>query len=105
MAPRFDQLKPLESSRRPLLELNEGQRMPTAGKKDEAGRAEAMMRPETVRRVDSSEPQDCYLSDLFALLSSVIASKPSERMRVCEGGSSVYAFSPKIIIIMCALLT
>lgn len=31
------------------------------------------------------EPADYYLSDLFAILSTVIASKPSEKIHVQEG--------------------
>ena len=31
------------------------------------------------------EPADYYLSDLFAILSTVIASKPSEKIQIQEG--------------------
>ena len=31
------------------------------------------------------EPADCYLSDMFAQLSAVVAAKPSERINILEG--------------------
>ncbi len=34
------------------------------------------------------EPTDCYLADLFAQLTTVIATKPSERQRIMQGQSS-----------------
>lgn len=81
MAPRFDTLKQAaDSSRKPLLELNSDgtqSRAPSAVKKDGDD-----ARNELGRKVESDTPADCYLSELFAQLASVISTKPVERPRL-----------------------
>lgn len=90
MAPRFDTLARSEAlSRRPLLEINRAdgnsrpQTAPTDMKKDDKYPADSEETDEG-RRKGSDEPADYYLSDLFAILSTVIASKPSEKIHVQE---------------------
>lgn len=90
MAPRFDTLARSEAlSRRPLLEINRAdgnsrpQTAPTDMKKDDRYPADSEETDEG-RRKGSDEPADYYLSDLFAILSTVIASKPSEKIHVQE---------------------
>lgn len=90
MAPRFDTLARSEAlSRRPLLEINRAdgnsrpQTAPTDIKKDDKYPADSEETDEG-RRKGSDEPADYYLSDLFAILSTVIASKPSEKIHVQE---------------------
>lgn len=90
MAPRFDTLARSEAlSRRPLLEINRAdgnsrpQTAPTDMKKDDKYPADSEDTDEG-RRKGSDEPADYYLSDLFAILSTVIASKPSEKIHVQE---------------------
>lgn len=90
MAPRFDTLARSEAlSRRPLLEINRAdgnsrpQTAPTDIKKDDKYPADSEDTDEG-RRKGSDEPADYYLSDLFAILSTVIASKPSEKIHVQE---------------------
>lgn len=90
MAPRFDTLARSEAlSRRPLLEINRAdgnsrpQTAPTDMKKDDKYPADSEETDEGCRK-GSDEPADYYLSDLFAILSTVIASKPSEKIHVQE---------------------
>lgn len=90
MAPRFDTLARSEAlSRRPLLEINRAdgnsrpQTAPTDMKKDDKYPADSEETDEGHRK-GSDEPADYYLSDLFAILSTVIASKPSEKIHVQE---------------------
>ncbi|XP_022292480.1 serine/threonine-protein kinase PLK1-like [Crassostrea virginica] len=90
MAPRFDTLARSEAlSRRPLLEINRAdgnsrpQTAPTDIKKDDKYPTESEETDEG-RRKGSDEPADYYLSDLFAILSTVIASKPSEKIQIQE---------------------
>ncbi|XP_048728781.1 serine/threonine-protein kinase PLK1-like [Ostrea edulis] len=90
MAPRFDTIARSEAlSRRPLLEINRAdgnsrpQTAPTDIKKDDKYPSELEQADEG-RRKGSDEPADYYLSDLFAALSTVIASKPSEKIHIQE---------------------
>lgn len=76
MAPRFDSLKQAEIFRKPLLELNDPARSRLgSGKPNDAAPSEF------VRRVDADEPADCYLSEMFAQLSAVVAAKPLEKQK------------------------
>ncbi|XP_062612626.1 serine/threonine-protein kinase PLK1-like [Saccostrea cucullata] len=91
MAPRFDTLARSEAlSRRPLLEINRAdgnsrpQTAPTDMKKDDKYPQESEQDADEGRRKGSDEPADYYLSDLFAVLSTVIASKPSEKIQIQE---------------------
>ncbi|KAK3101151.1 hypothetical protein FSP39_001346 [Pinctada imbricata] len=95
MAPRFDTMAKSEAlSRKPLLEINragtqDGNSRPQTAlpdvKKDDKYTPEgADTEVEEGRRKGSDEPADYYLSDLFAQLSSVIASKPSEKLHIQE---------------------
>ncbi|KAK6973775.1 serine/threonine-protein kinase PLK1 [Biomphalaria glabrata] len=97
MVPRFDGLIKqsldasdmvvLGMSRKPLLDVNEGQRPFTAEpmKRDErkndrgAGEPDLEGRAEAGRKTEE-EPRDYYLSDLCGQLSAVVASKPGERV-------------------------
>ncbi|XP_076471497.1 serine/threonine-protein kinase PLK1-like isoform X2 [Babylonia areolata] len=84
MAPRFDTLVAKTEAmmvRKPLLDVNSGDGLrplsaETKGMKEEGG--DAMSRPDGTRKAD--EPMDYWLSDLFAQLSAVVASKPAERL-------------------------
>lgn len=95
MAPRFDTLAKSESlHRKPLLEINgtektvastvesrlKDQKRPatTEGQESDRGSGDAS------QKRSSDEPQDFYLSDMYGQLSAVVASKPSERINICE---------------------
>ncbi|KAK2179522.1 hypothetical protein NP493_486g01010 [Ridgeia piscesae] len=87
MAPRFDMLKQADTSRKPLLELNEmtSSRMPSAVKKDQVDAKSDMAaaRPD-LKRADSSEPTDYYLSDIYSQLTTVNDARPSERPAISD---------------------
>ncbi|XP_013403756.1 serine/threonine-protein kinase PLK1 [Lingula anatina] len=79
MAPRFDQLSKLDA-RKPLVELNgtEGSNTRQLVKKESEGAS----RPESSDK--STEPSDCYLSDLFTQISAVLAANPADKVVIQE---------------------
>jgi len=92
MAPRFDQLKQLDLPRKPLVDINDGQGSRFAGnaavfvKDGEVSRVEEPMQEDSAaRRVDTVEqpqPADCYLSELYDILTQLVNAKPSERATI-----------------------
>lgn len=90
MAPRFDTLAKSESlHRKPLLEINgtESARASENRKKDGDKPPVLSSEQQELDREDkqkNEEPADCYLSDMFAQLSAVVAAKPSERINILE---------------------
>lgn len=90
MAPRFDTLARSESlCRKPLLEINgteSGRSVENRKKEGEKAQLPSSEQQETDRedKKKNEEPADCYLSDMFAQLSAVVAAKPSERINILE---------------------
>lgn len=90
MAPRFDTLAKSESlHRKPLLEINGTESTRTSENRKKDGDKPPVLSSEQqeLDREDkqkNEEPADCYLSDMFAQLSAVVAAKPSERINILE---------------------
>lgn len=90
MAPRFDTLAKSESlHRKPLLEINGTESARTSENRKKDGDKPPVLSSEQqeLDREDkqkNEEPADCYLSDMFAQLSAVVAAKPSERINILE---------------------
>lgn len=96
MAPRFDHSKnqpeksaiPMATSRKPLIEINKelNEIKPSKGKLLTVLEGIVMSENEPIEnkgiKSPGDVPTDFYLSDLFAILNSVVASKPAERSNI-----------------------
>ncbi|XP_047493190.1 serine/threonine-protein kinase PLK1-like isoform X1 [Penaeus chinensis] len=116
MAPRFDSRCSIVATRKPLLEINTKDGSPIkVGLKDGvkktevgAGRGtgsapiggtaqqQAVAQQAASAQHKSDEPTDCYLKDLYAQITSVVASKPDEKDNINEDESEDPAAVPMI---------
>ncbi|CAH2307529.1 serine threonine- kinase PLK1 [Pelobates cultripes] len=76
------------SFRKPLTAINKGQDSPLVEKQTAPGKDEDVQQPE------STEPADCYLSDMLVQLTSVNAAKPSEKPLIRQDEAEDPACNP-----------
>ncbi|KAK8731564.1 hypothetical protein OTU49_007371 [Cherax quadricarinatus] len=104
MAPRFDSRCSIVATRKPLLEINNKDGSPVKPMQKDgilktdngisksgiapsitSGQQQAAVTPAAAAQPPKSdEPSDCYLKDLYAQVTSVVASKPDERENINE---------------------